>query len=748
MVAALRLAAVAWDSPTAVSASRLGRERASLCAAARPGGQCCARRGLVLRCQSGGGAAATAATLKKGEAADAAGFTVVMKFGGSSVSSAARMREMADLILSFPEERPVVVLSAMGKTTNNLLLAGEKAVSCGAPKASEINELAVIKELHLRTIDELGLDSSIVSGFLDELEQLLKGVAMMKELTLRTRDYLVSFGECMSTRIFAAYLNKLGKKARQLTGETNCVKLINCTAIRQHCFHEPPKVCLSGVRHLAIQTMESSQLPGGISKCEGAEKGGKFASHISRYDAFDLGFITTDDFTNADILEATYPAVAKRLHGDWIDDPAIPVVTGFLGKGWKSCAVTTLGRGGSDLTATTIGKALGLREIQVWKDVDGVLTCDPNIYANAVPVPYLTFDEAAELAYFGAQVLHPQSMRPAREGGIPVRVKNSYNRHAPGTVITKTRDMRKSILTSIVLKSNITMLDIVSTRMLGQYGFLAKVFSAKVFSIFEDLGISVDSVATSEVSISLTLDPSKLWSRELIQQELDNVVEELEKIAVVHLLQHRSIISLIGNVQRSSLILEKAFNVLRRNGVNVQMISQGASKVNISLVVNDSEAKQCVQALHSAFFENGFLSEVEEADLAQKQVPVLPLRSDEVQCSVRLIHDVHVDYACQAIWPISGEGQTTPVLLVKLTKDNQPPPWWAEEELAGKGGAAPKISVCNDTVCLRLHQLRREVVQADRWKSRSPLRHHTTRIQQQLQYLGWWRHKPTTTKAQ
>ncbi|KAM3280172.1 hypothetical protein ACQJBY_047134 [Aegilops geniculata] len=506
MAAALRLAAAA---PTAVSASRLGRERASLSAAARPGGQCCARRGLVLRCQSGGGAAATAATLKKGEAADAAGFTVVMKFGGSSVSSAARMREVADLILSFPEETPVVVLSAMGKTTNNLLLAGEKAVSCGAPKASEINELAVIKELHLRTIDELGLDSSIVSGFLDELEQLLKGVAMMKELTLRTRDYLVSFGECMSTRIFAAYLNKLGKKARQ-------------------------------------------------------------------YDAFDLGFITTDDFTNADILEATYPAVAKRLHGDWIDDPAIPIVTGFLGKGWKSCAVTTLGRGGSDLTATTIGKALGLREIQVWKDVDGVLTCDPNIYANAVPVPYLTFDEAAELAYFGAQVLHPQSMRPAREGGIPVRVKNSYNRHAPGTVITKTRDMRKSILTSIVLKSNITMLDIVSTRMLGQYGFLAK-----VFSIFEDLGISVDSVATSEVSISLTLDPSKLWSRELIQQELDHVVEELEKIAVVHLLQHRSIISLIGNVQRSSLILEKAFNVLRRNGVNVQMISQGASKVII-----------------------------------------------------------------------------------------------------------------------------------------------------------------------
>ncbi|CAL4928413.1 unnamed protein product [Urochloa decumbens] len=552
MAVALRFPGLAQESPAALAicaaaSSKLGREQDFVCASARPAAQCWRRRGLVVRCQTG-----AAAVLRNEEATPAAaalkahtGFTVVMKFGGSSLASADRMREVADLILSFPEETPVIVLSAMGKTTNNLLLAGEKAVSCGAPKASEIPELAVIKDLHLRTTDELGIDRSVVSGLLDELEQLLKGVAMMKELTHRTRDYLVSFGECMSTRIFAAYLNKLGKKARQ-------------------------------------------------------------------YDAFDIGFITTDDFTNADILEVTYPAVAKRLHGDWMDEPAIPIVTGFLGKGCKSCAVTTLGRGGSDLTATTIGKALGLREIQVWKDVDGVLTCDPNIYAKAIPVPYLTFDEAAELAYFGAQVLHPQSMRPARDGDIPVRVKNSYNRHAPGTVITKARDMSKSILTSIVLKSNVTMLDIVSTRMLGQYGFLAK-----VFSIFEDLGISVDCVATSEVSISLTLDPSKLWSRELIQQELDHVVEELEKFAVVHLLQRRSIISLIGNVQRSSLILEKAFNVLRRKGVNVQMISQGASKVNISLVVNDSEGKECVQALHSAFFENGFMSEVEGADVPQ-----------------------------------------------------------------------------------------------------------------------------------
>ncbi|XP_061991790.1 aspartokinase 1, chloroplastic-like [Rosa rugosa] len=469
---------------------------------------------------------------------ETASFSCVMKFGGSSVATAERIREIAELVVSFPEEKPVVVLSAMGKTTNNLLLAGEKAVSCGVSNASEIEELSYVKQLHLKTVDELGVDPSVVLGHLQELEQLLKGIAMMKELTLRTRDYLVSFGECMSTRIVAAYLNKIGVKARQ-------------------------------------------------------------------YDAFDIGFITTDDFTNAEILEGTYPSVAKRLNDDWISDPAIPIVTGFLGKASKSRAVTTLGRGGSDLTATTIGKALGLREVQVWKDVDGVLTCDPSICSNAQPVPYLTFDEAAELAYFGAQVLHPQSMRPARDGDIPVRVKNSYNPKAPGTIITKTRDMSKAVLTSIVLKQNITLLDIVSTRMLGQVGFLAKVFST-----FEDLGISVDVVATSEVSLSLTLDPSKFWSRELIQQELDKMEEELEKIAYVNLLQKRSIISLIGNVQYSSLILEKAFQVLRTNQVNVQMISQGASKVNISLIVNDSEAEICVNALHHAFFESGDLSEL------------------------------------------------------------------------------------------------------------------------------------------
>ncbi|KAJ9507217.1 hypothetical protein QJQ45_004783 [Haematococcus lacustris] len=159
-------------------------------------------------------------------------------------------------------------------------------------------------------------------------------------------------------------------------------------------------------------------------------------------------------------------------------------------------AITTLGRGGSDLTATVLGAALQLPEVQVWKDVDGVLTSDPRLVPHTRPVTELTFEEATELAYFGAQVLHPQAMQPAiRSGTMGVRVKNSYNRTAAGTFITAQRDMSKVLVTSIVLKLNVTLVDIISTRMMGQSGFLATVFEA-----FRVHKLSVDVVATSEAA--------------------------------------------------------------------------------------------------------------------------------------------------------------------------------------------------------------------------------------------------------
>ncbi|KAM0886578.1 hypothetical protein ACQ4PT_029654 [Festuca glaucescens] len=384
-----------------------------------------------------------------------------MKFCGSSMKSADHMKEMAKLVFNFLAGggNPVVVLSAIGKTTTNLLVAAGKALSCGTKEASKIHELAITKEMHFRMIDDLGLDRSIVSGSLDELERVFTAIAMMEELTSKTRDYIVSFGENVSTRIVSAYLNKLGKGTCQE---------------------------------------------------------------------------------------------------------------------WESYAVNTCGRGGADLTAATIARDMGAREIQVWKDVDSVLTCDLTVCTNAIPLPNLTFDEAVELGLFGAL-----SMQLAMEGGISIIIKNSYNPEAPGTVITKTRDMSKS------------------------------------FSIFGNLDISVDCVAISEGKLSLIAIPPKLSSRELAKLELDTVVEELQKISVVDRLKDRSVISLIGNTQMSAIILVKASNVLWSTGVKVQMISQGSSNsdvLKVSLVVHDSEAKDCVQALHSAFFENGYLSELERAE--------------------------------------------------------------------------------------------------------------------------------------
>ena len=462
----------------------------------------------------------------------------VYKFGGSSVRDAERMREVAAIACGFPEEAPCVVLSAMGKTTNNLLAAGRAAAERAGEAIRDPHELpavAAVLELHRATMDELGTDAEArqeVEDLLDQFQQVVCSVAILGDLSPRVQDTLVSFGERMSTRIFAAFLRSQGVRARQ-------------------------------------------------------------------HDAWKLGMVTSDEFSNGEVqYDETLPSIREGLTLEAGAPLEIPVVTGFLGRGGKTGAITTLGRGGSDLTATVIGAALGVPEVQVWKDVDGVLSADPRIVPEAGPVGHLTYDEATELAFFGATVLHPQSMRPAMlVDGLDIRVKNSYNREAPGTLISRERHGEDSLLTSIVLKRDVTVLDIQSTRMLGQYGFMAKLFDA-----FEAERISVDLVATSEVSVSVTLDPGVFWDRDLADDELESLRHAVRKVARVEVNREKAIISLVGNVRHSSSILEKAFRALKEVGANVEMISQGASKNNISLVVPMAVAVECVQALHNEFF--------------------------------------------------------------------------------------------------------------------------------------------------
>ncbi|MGI6524425.1 MAG: aspartate kinase [Bdellovibrionota bacterium] len=438
---------------------------------------------------------------------------IIMKFGGSSLRDATRINEVISLIREYLNEHPIIVCSALGSTTNNLLEAGQGALSGDVT-------IEKIKSDHLKIITDLNLSQEEITPLFTELTDLLQGIAVLQKLTKKTTDALMSFGERLSVRIIAAALSKNGIAAKP-------------------------------------------------------------------FDAFDLGFLTDSKFNNAEILPETYTNLRKNCAA-FSDYHYTPIVTGFIAKDQEG-NITTLGRSGSDLTASTLGAALNVREVQVWKDVDGLLTTDPRIVKAARPVGDVSFEEASELAYFGAKVLHPLAIQPAMAYNIPVRVKNSYNKNHPGTLITAKREAPVALLKALTTKRNVTLIDLFSSQMLGQYGFLAR-----VFQIFDEHKISVDMVATSEVSVSLTLDKNF---------ELKTAVHDLQQIASVHVGYDKAIISLIGDISRSSEILHLAFGTLHAIGINVQMISLGASKVNIGLIVEDSQAEDCIKELHKVFFE-------------------------------------------------------------------------------------------------------------------------------------------------
>ena len=439
---------------------------------------------------------------------------IVMKFGGSSVANADRIRHVASIIKAYKEKRPVVVLSAMGDTTDHLLEAADLAVKGTV-------DVKKIMELHNQTEKELGIKADSLVALQEELQQLLTGISMLKELTKRTRDYLVSFGERMSVRLMAAYLKKEGLTA-------------------------------------------------------------------DYFDSWDIGFVSDSNYMSAELDDCVWQTIPEHLN-DYKNGKSdvIPIVTGFIAKD-KTGHITTLGRGGSDLSATMIGSAMQAEEIQTWKDVDGILTADPRICPEAKPVSEVTYEEAQELAVFGSQVLHPRSMVPCIKSGTPVRVKNSYNIQSPGSIIVAKHSAKPNRVCAITSVKHVTLIDIVSTRMLGAAGFLAHIFNQ-----FLKWNISIDVVATSEVSVSLTINTDA---------DISGLLEDLKKVADVEVKQEKAIIAIICDVGSTSSILADGFKALNENGINVQMISQGASKVNISFICDDCQSKDVVKILHKAYF--------------------------------------------------------------------------------------------------------------------------------------------------
>lgn len=296
--------------------------------------------------------------------------------------------------------------------------------------------------------------------------------------------------------------------------------------------------------------------------------------------------VTNDDHTCAAPLIAETFANTRRSLLPLVEQKVVPVIGGFVGA-TANGDTTTLGRGGSDYTAALLGAALRSDEIQIWTDVTGVLTADPRVVPDAQTVDRLSYGEAAELAYFGAKVLHPKTIQPAIEDRIPVRICNSRAPQEPGTLVGPRTETSPRTIKAIAHKSGVTTVQITSARMLGAYGFLRA-----LFEVFERHRTVIDVVTTSEVSVSLSLDDGSA---------LPAIVEELEQLGTVRVETGRAIICVVGEGLRGTPgIAAQVFSTI--SDINVTLISQGASSINFTFAIEETRVAEAVRRLHEAFF--------------------------------------------------------------------------------------------------------------------------------------------------
>ena len=449
---------------------------------------------------------------------------IVMKFGGTSVEDSTAIDRIAGIVRGRLNEHPLVVVSAMSKVTDGLLAMAAAAGKGDGDKAVELCHQ--VRERHFTTAGELlhtGLFTEVHANLQTEfesLDHLLRGIAAVGELTPRTSDYVVSFGERLSSIVITAAFTARGIPATLLDAR---------------------KVIITDAQHgKAIPQVE--------------EINSKLQVH------------------------------AKPL----IDDGKVPVMGGFIGS-TRDGITTTIGRGGSDFSAALAGAGLNAERIEIWTDVDGMKTTDPRVCPDAHRIKIISFDEAAELAYFGAKVLHPATVLPAVEKNIPVLVLNSRNPSNEGTRIVARTPKSKALFKAIAAKPRITIIEIVAARMLMAHGFLAR-----VFEIFDRHKCAIDIVSTSEVSISVTVDSN---------EAIPAITADLEKLAYVKFSGRQAIICLVGeSIRERPGVAGQVFDAMK--GINVRMISQGASELNMSFVIEESDVPAAIRTLHARFFND------------------------------------------------------------------------------------------------------------------------------------------------
>jgi len=447
-----------------------------------------------------------------------------MKFGGTSVEDAKAMERTAAIVRGRRDKglSAVVVVSAMAKVTDQLLAAAGAAGR--GDKAGALAISARLRHRHIDTAAELldGEQFAKIQPVLDQefnaLDDLLRGIAAVGELTPRTNDLVVSFGERLSSRIVAEAFQQRGLNGAHVDART-------CIITDSHYGKAVPQ--------------------------EGA--------------------------IEAKLTEFVLPLVeAGRT----------PVMGGFIGSNAEGIT-TTLGRGGSDYTAALVGGGMHAGAIEIWTDVNGIMTTDPRICPDALRVKTISFEEAAELAYFGAKVLHPATILPAVQKSIPVWVLNSRNAENEGTKITAMAPRCASPFKSIAAKKRLTIIDIVASRMLMSHGYLKA-----VFDVFDKYKCAIDMVSTSEVSISLSVDSN---------QQLPEICAELAKIADVKMEGHKALVCLVGeDIRGHNGIAGRVFSAVSH--VNLRMISQGASEINMSFMIDEEDVEEAVRSLHRVFF--------------------------------------------------------------------------------------------------------------------------------------------------
>ena len=457
--------------------------------------------------------------------------STVMKFGGTSVEGATAFKNAATLICDRQSLRPVVVVSAMAGFTDALIESVQQAVTAGASVASA--SLAKHFDRHYRVVDALLITEAepmknFIAGSSSELAQLLQ------QANIELNDATTS----------SRARRKFVEDAIVSYGERLSATLL-AAVLRENC--------------LTAACVDARQC-----------------------------IITDDDHGCAKpLMPETFRRTREHVQ-PVIDQGAVPVLGGFIGSTIQG-ETTTLGRGGSDYTAALIGAALEADEIQIWTDVPGVLTADPRLVPHARTVPQLSFDEAAELAYFGAKVLHPKTLHPAIERDIPVRICNSREQESGSTLVIGESKKSQQTVKAIAHKKEVTTVQVTSTRMLGAYGFLRA-----LFEIFDEHKTAVDVVTTSEVSVSLSLDDTT-W--------LPDIVTELERLGSVSVEEKRAIICVVGEGLRTTPgIAARIFSTI--SDINVSLISQGASRINLTFAVEQDRVRETVSRLHKEFFEN------------------------------------------------------------------------------------------------------------------------------------------------